>query len=82
VAVVPSAVSGSASLLFFGERIRCAARVKDISQKKNIPALVVHRVAGPGPIGTWGPPPAPAFVLLAVLGGGRSGSGHGHRRID
>jgi hypothetical protein len=23
-----------------------------------------------------GPPPAPAFVLLAVLGGGRSGSGH------
>jgi hypothetical protein len=31
---------------------------------------VVHRVAGPGPIGTWGPPLAPAFVLLAVLGGG------------
>jgi hypothetical protein len=22
-------------------------------------ASVVHRVAGPGPIGTWGPPPAP-----------------------
>jgi hypothetical protein len=24
----------------------------------------------------------PAFVLLAVLGGPRSGSGHGRRRID
>jgi hypothetical protein len=34
-------------------------------------ASIVHRAAGPGPIGTWGPPPAPAFVLLAVLGGGR-----------
>jgi hypothetical protein len=40
------------------------------------------RVAGPEPIGTWGPPPASAFVLLVVLGGGRSGSGHGRRRID
>jgi hypothetical protein len=29
----------------------------------------VHRVAGPGPIGTQGPPPAPASVLLAMPGG-------------
>ena len=45
------------------------------------PLAVVHRVAGLEPIGTWGPPPAPAFVLLAVLGGGRSGSGmHGRSK--
>ena len=42
---------------------------------------VVHRAAGPGPIGTWGPPLAPAFVLLAVLGGGRGGGGHGRKAL-
>jgi hypothetical protein len=35
VAVVPYAVSGSASRVFFGERIRCAAGVKNLPKKKD-----------------------------------------------